>query len=115
MGERSEFLQSLGLADSGLDRLVRAGQKLLRLITFFTVEHDESRAWNMPEGTPAVKAAGKIHSDMERGFIRAEIYTFEDISKYRSEAVLREKGLIRLEGRDYLMRDNDVVCFRFNV
>ncbi|MFA5976180.1 MAG: redox-regulated ATPase YchF [Elusimicrobiota bacterium] len=113
--ERNEFLTSLGLKESGLDRLVHAGQKLLRLMTFFTSGPDESRAWSIREGTPAVKAAGKIHSDIERGFIRAEIYSYEDIVKYRSEAALKEKGLIRLEGRDYLMKDNDVVYFRFNV
>lgn len=113
--ERKEFLISVGLQESGLDRLVHAGQKLLRLITFFTAGPEESRAWNIPEKTPAVKAAGKIHSDIERGFIRAEIYTAKDILQHRSEAALREKGLIRLEGRDYFMLDGDVAYFRFNV
>ncbi len=113
--ERKEFLSSLGLQESGLDKLVHAGQKLLHLMTFFTSGPDESRAWSIPEGTPAVKAAGKIHSDIERGFIRAEIYSYDDIVKYRTEALLKEKGLIRLEGRDYLMKDSDVVYFRFNV
>lgn len=113
--ERKEFLASLGLPESGLDRLVRAGQKLLHLMVFFTAGPDESRAWSIREGTTAVKAAGKIHSDIERGFIRAEIYSHEDIVKYRSEAALKEKGLIRLEGRDYVMKDNDVAYFRFNV
>jgi ribosome-binding ATPase YchF (GTP1/OBG family) len=113
--ERKEFLSSLGLKESGLDRLVHAGQKLLHLMTFFTSGPDESRAWSIAEGTTAVKAAGKIHSDIERGFIRAEIYSYEDIVKYRSEAVLKEKGLIRLEGKEYIMKDSDVVYFRFNV
>jgi hypothetical protein len=113
--ERNEFLTSLGLKESGLDRLVHAGQKLLHLMTFFTSGPDESRAWSIAEGTTAVKAAGKIHSDIERGFIRAEIYSYDDIVKYRSEAVLKEKGLIRLEGKEYIMKDNDVVYFRFNV
>ncbi|OGR89475.1 MAG: redox-regulated ATPase YchF [Elusimicrobia bacterium RIFCSPLOWO2_01_FULL_59_12] len=113
--ERAEFLASLGLKESGLDRLVHAGQKLLRLLTFFTAGPEESRAWSISEGTTAVKAAGKIHSDIERGFIRAEIYSFSDIVRYKSEAALKEKGLIRLEGRDYLMKDGDVTYFRFNV
>lgn len=113
--ERKEFLDSLGLQEAGLDKLVRAGQKLLHLMTFFTAGPDESRAWSIAEGTPAVKAAGKIHSDIERGFIRAEIYSFKDIVAHRTEAALKEKGLIRLEGKEYLMQDNDVVYFRFNV
>jgi len=113
--ERTEFLSSLGLKESGLDRLVRAGQKLLHLMTFFTSGPDESRAWSIAEGTTAVKAAGKIHSDIERGFIRAEIYSYDDIVKYRTEAALKEKGLIRLEGKEYIMKDSDVVYFRFNV
>ena len=113
--ERKEFLSSLGLKESGLDRLVHASQKLLHLMTFFTSGPDESRAWSITEGTTAVKAAGKIHSDIERGFIRAEIYSYEDIVKYRTEAALKEKGLIRLEGKDYVMKDSDVVYFRFNV
>jgi ribosome-binding ATPase len=85
------------------------------LMTFFTSGPDESRAWSITEGTTAVKAAGKIHSDIERGFIRAEIYSYDDIVKYRSEPALKEKGLIRLEGKDYIMKDSDVVYFRFNV
>ncbi len=113
--ERAEFLASLGLKEAGLDRLVRAGQKLLKRMTFFTAGPEESRAWDIQVGTPAVKAAGKIHSDIERGFIRAEIYSYDDIVKYKTEAALKEKGLVRLEGRDYVMKDNDVVYFRFNV
>jgi hypothetical protein len=113
--ERKEFLTSLDLKESGLDRLVHAGQKLLRLMTFFTTGPDESRAWSIEVGTSALKAAGKIHSDIERGFIRAEIYSYPDIMKYRTEAALKEKGLIRLEGRDYVMQDGDIVYFRFNV
>jgi ribosome-binding ATPase len=113
--ERKEFLASLGLKDSGLDRLVKAGQTLLHLMTFFTSGPDESRAWSIEEGTTAVKAAGKIHSDIERGFIRAEIYSYDDIVQHRSEAILKEKGLMRLEGKEYVMRDNDVAYFRFNV
>ncbi len=113
--ERKEFLDSLGLKEAGLDKLVKAGQKLLKRMTFFTSGPDESRAWSIHEGTPAVKAAGKIHSDIERGFIRAEIYSYDDIVKYGTEAALKEKGLIRLEGKEYIMKDSDVVYFRFNV
>jgi GTP-binding protein YchF len=109
--ERSEFLHSLGLKESGLDQLVRAGQKLLHLMTFFTSGPDESRAWGIAEGTTAPKAAGKIHSDLEKSFARAKIYSYEDIVTYGSEAVLKEKGLIRFEGRDYIMKANDVVEF----
>ncbi len=113
--ERGEFLTSLGLQEAGLDRLVRAGQKLLRRMTFFTAGPEESRAWDIAQGTPAVKAAGKIHSDIERGFIRAEIYSFPDIVTHKTEAALKEKGLIRLEGKEYLMQESDVAYFRFNV
>ena len=91
--ERGEFLPSLGLKQSGLDKLVRAGQKLLHRMTFFTSGPDESRAWDIRENTPAAKAAGKIHSDIERGFIRAEIYSYDDIVAYKSEAVLKEKAI----------------------
>ncbi len=113
--ERGEFLSSLGLKEAGLDRLVRSGQKLLKRMTFFTAGPEESRAWDIMEGTIAVKAAGKIHSDIERGFIRAEIYSVNDILTHKTEAALKEKGLIRLEGKEYVMKDSDVVYFRFNV
>jgi hypothetical protein len=113
--EGREFLASLGLKESGLDRLVHAGQKLLHLMTFFTTGPVESRAWSISGNTPAAKAAGNVHSDMERGFICAEVYSYDDIARYRSEAALKEKGLIRLEGRDYIMKDGDVAYFRFNV
>jgi GTP-binding protein YchF len=115
LAERKEFLASVGLQRSGLDRLVEAGQTLLKLLTFFTAGPEESHAWNIPQGMSALKAAGKIHSDIERGFIRAEIYTVKDIVQYKTEAALKEKGLIRLEGRDYLMQDGDIAYFRFNV
>jgi ribosome-binding ATPase len=110
--ERVEFLSSLGVTEAGLDKLVLAGQRLLRLVTFFTSGEDDSRAWNITAGTTAVKAAGKIHSDIEHGFIRASIYTVDDILKYRTEAALKEKGLIRLEGKEYVMKDGDVVEFK---
>jgi GTP-binding protein YchF len=109
--ERKEFLLSLGLKESGLDQLVRAAQKLLHLMTFFTSGPDESRAWGITEGTTAPKAAGKIHSDLEKNFARAKIYSYEDIVTFGSEAALKEKGLIRFEGRDYVMKANDVVEF----
>ena len=90
---------------------MRAGQKLLHLMTFFTSGPDESRAWGIEEGTTAPRAAGKIHSDLEKGFARATIYSYEDIVTHGTEAALKEKGLIRFEGRDYVMKANDVVEF----
>ena len=114
--ERKEFLKDIGEEYSGLEKIIIAGTKLLDLITFFTVgSTDEVRAWSIKRGTKAPQAAGKIHSDFEKGFIRAEVYSFEDIAKYRDEKVLREKGLIRLEGKDYEIKDGDICFFRFNV
>jgi len=99
----------------GLVRLVRTAYDLLGLVTFFTAGETESRAWTIREGTKAAQAAGKIHSDMERGFIRAEAYHYNDLIACGSEAGVKEKGLFRLEGRDYLVKDGDVLFFRFNV
>jgi GTP-binding protein YchF len=114
--ERKEFLKDIGEEYSGLEKIIIAGTKLLDLITFFTVgSTDEVRAWSIKRGTKAPQAAGKIHSDFERGFIRAEVYSFDDIAKYRDEKILREKGLIRLEGKDYEIKDGDICFFRFNV
>jgi GTP-binding protein YchF len=114
--ERKEFLKDIGEEYSGLEKIIIAGTKLLDLITFFTVgSTDEVRAWSIKRGTKAPQAAGKIHSDFERGFIRAEVYSFNDIAKYRDEKILREKGLIRLEGKDYEIKDGDICFFRFNV
>jgi GTP-binding protein YchF len=114
--ERKEFLKDIGEEYSGLEKIIIAGTKLLDLITFFTVgSTDEVRAWSIKRGTKAPQAAGKIHSDFERGFIRAEVYSFYDIAKYRDEKILREKGLIRLEGKDYEIKDGDICFFRFNV
>jgi GTP-binding protein YchF len=114
--ERKEFLKDIGEEYSGLEKIIIAGTKLLDLITFFTVgSTDEVRAWSIKRGTKAPQAAGKIHSDFERGFIRAEVYSFDDIVKYRDEKILREKGLIRLEGKDYEIKDGDICFFRFNV
>ena len=100
---------------SGLDRLIGAAFDLLGLMTFLTAGPEETRAWTIKKGTPAVKAAGKIHSDIERGFIRAEIVNYDDLVKLGSIAAARDKGLVRLEGKEYVMQDGDVTYFRFNV
>ncbi|MGH7231268.1 MAG: redox-regulated ATPase YchF [Nitrospiraceae bacterium] len=114
-GERQAYLQELGLTESGLVRLTAAAYDLLALITFFTAGEEESRAWPVREGTKAPAAAGKIHSDMERGFIRAEVFTYADLMACGTAAAVREKGLFRLEGKEYVIKDGDVVYFRFNV
>ena len=114
-GERAEYLQALGMGEPGLVRLIRTAYDLLGLITFFTAGETESRAWTVRKGTKAATAAGKIHSDMERGFIRAEVYHYDDLIACGSEAAVKEKGLFRLEGREYLIKDGDVMFFRFNV
>jgi hypothetical protein len=113
--EKREFLAEMGFEESGLDRLIRASYRLLGLISFFTTGPMESRAWTIVKGTKAPQAAGKIHSDMERGFIRAEVTKYEDVVKCGSMLAAREKGLMRLEGKDYVMEDGDIVLFRFNV
>ncbi|MDI9569735.1 MAG: redox-regulated ATPase YchF [Pseudomonadota bacterium] len=113
--ERAAFLQDLGLQESGLEKLIRAGYALLGLITFYTTVGAELRAWTIPQDIKASQAAGKIHSDMERGFIRAEILHFEAFRDAGSIAAAREKGLVRSEGRDYRIKDGDIVLFRFNV
>jgi len=113
--DKQAFLADLGLRESGLDRLIKAGYKLLGLISFLTAGPKEVRAWTITEGTKARQAAGKIHSDFERGFIRAEIVAFEDLMRCGSYAAAKEKGLVRLEGKDYVMKDGDVTLFRFNV
>lgn len=113
--EKMSFLAELGLKESGLDRLVRAGFDLLGLMTYFTAGPKEVRAWTIPKGTKAPQAAGVIHSDFERGFIRAEVISYEDLIRVGSEKAARELGLIRLEGKDYVVQDGDVCHFRFNV
>ncbi len=113
--ERQAFLDDLGLAESGLQKLVRAGYDLLGLITFYTTVGPELRAWTISEGTTAPSAAGKIHTDMERGFIRAEILHFKDFITAGGIAPAREKGLLRSEGKGYVMADGDIALFRFNV
>ncbi|BCA55852.1 putative GTP-binding protein [Nitrospira sp. KM1] len=113
--ERSDFLAGMGLTESGLVRLTREAYALLNLITFFTAGEIESRAWPIVKQTKAPQAAGKIHSDMERGFIRAEVYTYDDLLAHGSEAKVKEKGLFRLEGKEYVIQEADIVYFRFNV
>ncbi len=113
--ERALFLAEMGLPDSGLDRMIRAGYHLLGLVSFLTAGPTEVRAWTIPAGTRAPAAAGSIHSDFERGFIRAEVVAFHDLKACGTMAAAREKGLVRSEGRDYVMQDGDVVLFRFNV
>lgn len=113
--EAREFLEMAGLKEPGLDRLIKAGFKLLGLMTYLTAGEIESRAWTIKRGTRAPQAAGKIHTDFEKGFIRAEIVSYDDLVSCGSKAAAREKGLVRLEGKDYVMQDGDVVEFRFNV
>lgn len=113
--EREEFRKELGLEGSSLDRLVQVGYEILSLVTFYTTVSSELRAWTVSKGTPAPKAAGKIHSDMEKGFIRAEVISFSDFIICKSEHIAREKGLLRSEGKEYLIRDGDIIHFRFNV
>ncbi len=112
-GERQEYLAELGLEEAGLDRLIRAGYGLLDLITFFTTGPKETRAWTVARGTKAPQAAGVIHTDFEKGFIRAETISYEDFVSCKGEAGAKEAGKMRLEGKDYIVRDGDVMHFRF--
>ena len=113
--ERALFMEELGMTEGGLSRLIRCSYTLLGLISFLTCGPDECRAWTVRQGTKAPKAAGKIHSDIERGFIRAEIVSFDELKACGSMAAAKEKGLVRAEGKEYVMRDGDVTYFRFNV
>jgi ribosome-binding ATPase len=113
--EREEFLKDLGISKSGLDQLIHEGYRLLSLITFFTHNEKELRAWTVTEGTKAPQAAGKIHSDFERGFIRAEVIKSVDLVRFGSEHSAREKGHFAIQGHDYIVEDGDVIFFRFNV
>ncbi len=113
--EKAMFLNDLGLEESGLDRLIKECYALLGLISFLTAGKQEVRAWTIKKGTKAPQAAGKIHSDFERGFIRAEVIAYDDLVSLGSMAAAKEKGLVRSEGKDYVMKDGDVVLFRFNV
>jgi len=113
--EKKEFLAELGLETSGLDNLIKEGYSLLGLISFLTAGEEEVRAWTITKGTKAPQAAGKIHTDFERGFIRAEIVAFTDLMECKSMVAAKEKGLVRSEGKEYIMKDGDVTLFRFNV
>ena len=113
--DKKEMLEALGLKESGLDRVIKASYDLLGLMSFLTAGEPEVRAWTIKKGTKAPVAAGKIHSDIQRGFIKAEVVSFDDLVKSGSMNTAKEKGLIRLEGKDYIMQDGDIVLFRFNV
>jgi GTP-binding protein YchF len=114
-GERAEFLKEMGLGESGLKKLIRVGYELLHLVTFYTTVGPELRAWTVPRGTRAAQAAGKIHTDMERGFIRAEVISFPTFLAAGSMPTAREKGLIQVEGKEYLVQDGDILYIRFHV
>ncbi|MBI4388904.1 MAG: redox-regulated ATPase YchF [Nitrospinae bacterium] len=113
--DQKAFLKEMGLEETGLDRMVRAGYHLLDLVTFFTVGGKENKAWTVKANAKAPQAAGKIHSDFEKGFIRAEVYNYEDLVKYKSEHAVKEAGLLRVEGKEYVVKDGDIMHFRFNV
>ena len=109
------FLEDLGIAQSGLEKLIQASYRILGLISYLTSGEPETRAWTIKVGTKAPQAAGKIHSDFERGFIRAEVVNYQDLLDCGSIAAAKEKGLVGLEGKDYVVKDGDVILFRFNV
>lgn len=113
--EKQEFLNSLGVTSSGLDKLVQSAYSLLNLSTFFTVGADEVRAWTFKNGMSAPECAGTIHTDFKKGFIKAEVYTYDDIMAYKTETALKEAGKLRIEGKDYIAKDGDIFFFRFNV
>ena len=113
--EAALFMEELGLTERGLNRLIRTSYDLLGYISFLTAGEDDVHAWTIVRGTKAPKAAGKVHTDIERGFIRAEIVAFDDLKACGTMAAAKEKGLFRLEGKDYVMRDGDITNFRFNI
>ena len=113
--EKKMFLEDLGLEESGLEKLIKASYHILGLISYLTAGEPEVRAWTITKGTKAPQAAGKIHTDFERGFIRAEVVAYDDLISCGSHAAAKEKGLIRLEGKDYVVKDGDIMLFRFNV
>ena len=113
--EKKMFLEDLGLSESGLEKLIKASYKLLGLISYLTAGEPEVRAWTIKEGTKAPQAAGKIHTDFERGFIRAEVVSYDDLMACGTHAAAKEKGLVRLEGKEYVVKDGDIMLFRFNV
>ena len=113
--EKAMFLEELGLKESGLDKLIKASYRLLGLISFLTSGEDETRAWTIKEGTKAPQAAGKIHTDFERGFIRAEVVAYKNLMECKTMVAAKEKGLVGLEGKEYVVKDGDIIVFRFNV
>ena len=113
--EKKMFLEELGVEYSGLEKLTRATYSLLGLETYFTAGTDELKAWTFTKGMKAPACAGIIHSDFERGFIKAEVYTYEDIMEHKSEVKVKENGKLRIEGKDYVVKDGDIIYFRFNV
>ena len=113
--EKEMFLADLGISESCLDKLIKASYSILGLTSFLTAGPKEVRAWTIKKGTKAPQAAGKIHTDFERGFIKAEVVNYDDLIRLGSYAAAREKGLVRIEGKDYVVRDDDIILFRFNV
>jgi len=113
--EKVEFLKEMGMDEPGLNRVIRKGYELLGLQTYFTAGEKEVRAWTVRKGAKAPEAAGVIHTDFERGFIRAEVFNYEDLMKYKSEAAIKDAGLFRVEGKEYVLKDGDIMHFRFNV
>ena len=113
--ERAEYLKDLGLTSSGVDKMIRSAYKMLGLMSFLTAGEKEVRAWTIPVGTKAPQAAGEIHSDIERGFIRAEIVSYDDLTRVGTYSAARDQGLLRLEGKEYVMKEGDIVNFRFNI
>ena len=113
--EKKMFLEDLGLQESGLEKLIAASYRLLGLMSFLTAGEDETHAWTIKVGTKAPQAAGKIHTDFERGFIKAEVVNYQDLLDNGSLAAAREKGIVGMEGKDYVVKDGDVILFRFNV
>ena len=113
--DRKEYLEGHGLSSSGVDQMIKSAYKMLGLMSFLTAGEKEVRAWTIPIGTKAPQAAGVIHTDIERGFIRAEIVSYDDLARVGTYAAAREQGLLRLEGKEYVMQEGDIVNFRFNV
>jgi ribosome-binding ATPase len=113
--EQQMFMEEMGLTETGLDRMIATGYGLLELSTYFTAGEKETRAWTIPKNSKAPQAAGAIHTDFEKGFIRAEVYSLEDLKKYKTEAAIKEAGKLRVEGKDYVVQDGDIMHFRFNV
>ena len=113
--EAKEFREAYHIQESALDRVIRSSYRLLNRISFFTVGPDEVKAWPIPAGTPALQAAGEVHSDIEKGFIRAEVLSFEEFKSHGGFQEAKKAGLVRLEGKDYIVKDGDIITFRFNV